>query len=157
MRKAEEMGVEIPKYLKPGAINPLSYAEQVQKRKMLWKKSDPSESKQESKVTVANSDTHTKKSDNNKDTSTAAVSKTSFNKWEATNFGNDVANEKFRRLMGIKAAAKPEAYKTDDAPGKDSEKIMGDLARNYEVARQQTHRNRGIGLGFSNSCDIMQV
>ena len=32
------MGVELPKYLKPGAVNPLSYAEQMQKRKALWAK-----------------------------------------------------------------------------------------------------------------------
>merc|ERR1719288_313504 len=38
VKKAREMGVEIPKYLKPGAVNPLSYAEQMQKRKALWSK-----------------------------------------------------------------------------------------------------------------------
>merc|ERR1711894_163492 len=38
MKKAREMGVELPKYLKPGAVNPLSYAEQMQKRKALWAK-----------------------------------------------------------------------------------------------------------------------
>ena len=31
------------------------------------------------------------------------------------------------------------------------DKIMNDLDRNYEAARQQTHRNRGIGLGFADS------
>lgn len=29
MKKAKEMGVEMPKYFKPGAVNPLSYAELV--------------------------------------------------------------------------------------------------------------------------------
>lgn len=29
MKKAEEMGVEIPKYFKPGGVQPVSYAEQV--------------------------------------------------------------------------------------------------------------------------------
>ena len=28
MRKVEEMGVEMPKYYRPGAVNPLNYAEQ---------------------------------------------------------------------------------------------------------------------------------
>ena len=31
VKKAEEMGVEIPKYFKPGGVQPVSYAEQVAK------------------------------------------------------------------------------------------------------------------------------
>ena len=31
-------GVEIPSYYTVGAINPVKYAEQVQKRKLLWSK-----------------------------------------------------------------------------------------------------------------------
>lgn len=31
-------GVEVPKYYNPAAVNPLKYAEQVQKRKLLWSK-----------------------------------------------------------------------------------------------------------------------
>merc|ERR550532_2812670 len=38
LRKAKEMGVEMPKYIKPGAVNPLNYASQIQKRKQLWAK-----------------------------------------------------------------------------------------------------------------------
>lgn len=140
LKKVEEMGVEMPKYYKAGAINPVSYAEQVQKRKMLWKKPGADED-EETKTAVA------AKVDNIPEPST---SKTSFNKWEATNFGDDKANEKFRRLMGIKSASRPEEFEDEEAPGKDSHKIMNDLEKNYEVARQQTHRNRGIGLGFSN-------
>merc|ERR1712154_627630 len=73
--------------------------------------------------------------------------------------GNDTTNEKFRRLMGIKSTGEPSAPKTDQSrpvPGKDHEKIMNDLDRNYEAARQQTHRNRGIGLGFSDSGSYTQ-
>eukprot|EP00088_Acartia_fossae_P052067 TRINITY_DN5864_c0_g1_i4.p1 TRINITY_DN5864_c0_g1~~TRINITY_DN5864_c0_g1_i4.p1 ORF type:complete len:487 (-),score=135.46 TRINITY_DN5864_c0_g1_i4:226-1686(-) len=155
-RKAEEMGVEIPKYLKPGAVNPLSYAEQVQKRKMLWKKSDPesgdkAKSSNEGDMSTPKAGNQSVGKSSNVGGSGAPSNATSFNKWEATNFGDDAANEKFRRLMGIKSAAKPEDFKEAEAPGKDSEKIMSDLQRNYDVARQQTHRNRGIGLGFSNS------
>ena len=37
-------GVEVPKYYNPAAVNPLKYAEQVQKRKLLWsKKTDEKE------------------------------------------------------------------------------------------------------------------
>ena len=35
-----------------------------------------------------------------------------------------------------------------DAPGRDAEKIMTDLEKNYEQARVQTHKARGVGLGF---------
>ena len=37
--KAQELtGVEIPKFYNPAAINPLKFAEQQQKRKLLWSK-----------------------------------------------------------------------------------------------------------------------
>lgn len=32
-------GIAVPKYYNPAAVNPLKYAEQVQKRKLLWSKS----------------------------------------------------------------------------------------------------------------------
>lgn len=31
-------GVTVPNYYNPAAVNPLKYAEQVQKRKLLWSK-----------------------------------------------------------------------------------------------------------------------
>ena len=38
--QAQELtGVAVPKYYNPAAVNPLKYAEQVQKRKLLWSKS----------------------------------------------------------------------------------------------------------------------
>ena len=33
-------GIALPKYYNPAAVNPLKYAEQVQKRKLLWQSSD---------------------------------------------------------------------------------------------------------------------
>ena len=37
--KAEELtGVAVPKFYNPAAINPLKFAEQQQKRKLLWSK-----------------------------------------------------------------------------------------------------------------------
>lgn len=37
--KAQEVtGVAVPKYYNPAAVNPMKYAEQVQKRKLLWGK-----------------------------------------------------------------------------------------------------------------------
>ena len=39
--QAQELtGVAVPKYYNPAAVNPLKYAEQVQKRKLLWSKSN---------------------------------------------------------------------------------------------------------------------
>ena len=37
-----------------------------------------------------------------------AADKISFNKWEASNLGNEAQTEKFRRLMGIKTSKAPE-------------------------------------------------
>ena len=145
LRKAKEMGVEMPKYIKPGAVNPLSYASQIQKRKQLWAKPaaaapSPAVEEESKEREVSN-------------TPAAAKQGGSYNNWESTNFGNDKVNEKFRRLMGIKGGADPP--KQSQAGGSQADqsynKIMNDLDRNYEAARQQTHRNRGIGLGFSDS------
>lgn len=43
--QAQELtGVAVPKFYNPTAVNPLKYAEQVQKRKLLWKKNKPESS-----------------------------------------------------------------------------------------------------------------
>ena len=139
MRKAKEMGVEMPKYMKPGAVNPLSYASQMQKRKQLWAKPNPEKTQQDTEVPEA--------------AAPATKPGGSYNNWESTNFGNDKVNEKFRRLMGIKGGGGDVGGGSSSAPEQNQSytKIMNDLDRNYEAARQQTHRNRGIGLGFSDS------
>jgi hypothetical protein len=60
----------------------------MQKRKMLWKKPEKpggeAAPQEEAKPVEA---------------AKPAKPAVSFNKWEATNFGSDEANEKFRRLM----------------------------------------------------------
>jgi hypothetical protein len=83
----------------------------------------------------------------------------SWNKWETTNFGDEGKNEKFRKLMGIKAtpAVQPSAApaSTSSVPGPDQQvgqgagqltlsqhRIQSDLESQYEVGRQQTHRNK---------------
>lgn len=43
-------GVEVPKYYNPAAVNPLKYAEQVQKRKLLWSKKTEEKNKNVSTV-----------------------------------------------------------------------------------------------------------
>lgn len=155
VKKAKEMGVEMPKYFKPGAVNPLSYAEQVQKRKLMWSKPAGAGG-----GGVGQGVAGAGGAGGGLDVAAGQASqaprqqpqpggkKTSFNNWEATNFGDETANEKFRRLMGIKSA--PAEAANGPAPHANQDKIKEDLEKNYEVARQQTHRNRGLGLGFSN-------
>ena len=142
LRKAKELGVEIPRYIKPGSVNPLSYAEQMQKRKQLWAKpaaSAPAEEKPAEAKAEVTTPTPVP----------GAKPGGSYNNWESTNFGNDKVNEKFRRLMGIKGDAKPAPSSEPSSEQKSYSKIMHDLDINYEAARQQTHRNRGMGMGFS--------
>ncbi|UYV67103.1 RSRC2 [Cordylochernes scorpioides] len=117
------MGVTLPKYYNPTAINPFKYAEQIQKRKQLWQNTtDP-------------------KVDQNK----TAV-------WSHTTFSQDKdgsKSAKFKKLMGIKEddpaiPPPPEVRST-----KDNEKIFKDLDRQYEMARISTHTHRGVGLGYA--------
>lgn len=152
MKQAEQMGVAIPKYYKPGTFNPLSYAEQMQKRKLMWKKPEGAENpaaaapEEKKDIAAPSRSAEMGPSTQPQSASKQPEQKMSFNKWEATNFGDSEANEKFRRLMGIRTAPKPEEVK--DAPQQNSIKIMNDLEKNYEQARLQTHRSRGVGLGF---------
>ncbi|XP_058790269.1 arginine/serine-rich coiled-coil protein 2 isoform X2 [Phymastichus coffea] len=105
------------------------YAEQIQKRKLLW----------------AN-----KKTDDTK-TPTAAVS--TANTWVGTTFTHDQDGKvtaKFKRLMGIK-----EDTPTPITPGtkpdilKKQEEMFHNMEHQYEVARATTHTQRGVGLGYS--------
>merc|ERR1712241_574729 len=128
---------------KPGAVNPLSYAEQMQKRKQLWAKPAASAPAEEKPVEAIAEVTPS--------SVPPAKSGGSYNNWESTNFGNDKVNEKFRRLMGIKGDSKPAPSSEQTSEQRSYSKIMHDLDVNYEAARQQTHRNRGMGMGFSES------
>ena len=40
----------VPKYYNPAAVNPLKYAEQVQKRKLLWSKNKQDDKEKEKEV-----------------------------------------------------------------------------------------------------------
>ncbi|KAH9518660.1 Arginine/serine-rich coiled-coil protein 2 [Bulinus truncatus] len=71
-RLPEKTGVEIPKYYNPAAINPVKYAEQVQKRKLLWSKTKEKEVNSQWHATTLSSE------------------------------HDDRSKEKFRKLMGIK-------------------------------------------------------
>ncbi|XP_033329470.1 uncharacterized protein LOC117222083 [Megalopta genalis] len=105
------------------------YAEQIQKRKLLWaNKSKQDEGK----------------------TSTAA---STANTWVGTTFTHDQDGKvtaKFKRLMGIKddlpttttTGAKPDILKKQ-------EEMFNNMEQQYEVARATTHTQRGVGLGYA--------
>lgn len=146
MEKVKEAtGVEVPKYYNPAVINPLKYAEQVKKRKMLWAKPGAASSGEEEKTPVSEAP---KAESNPSISSSSAAPKQSFNKWEATNFGNNQANEKFRRLMGIKAPSAATSEKTS------TESLFSAQEQQYEKARAITHTQRGLGLGFASGSMI---
>jgi len=111
-------GVEIPKFYNPAAINPVKYAEQVQKRKLLWSK-------------TKDKDVDTK-----------------WNATSLSSDSDDKSKEKFRKLMGIhgKVAEKLEDAEVN-VDTKQKELFEG-LDREYQLARMSTHTHRGIGLGF---------
>lgn len=120
-------GIELPKYYNPAAMNPARYADQIQKRRLLWQK---------------------------KDTPTEQVKPGTTGKvWEQTTFAQDndgkVAS-KFKRLMGIKDND-PNPTTTKEG-GKDimkkQEELFSSMEQQYEVARTATHTMRGVGLGF---------
>lgn len=128
-KKATE-SVPLPSYYNPGVVNPVRYADQVQKRKLLW---------------------------GNKTAESKEVS-TNISKWEQAKFSQDKDGKmasKFLRLMGVKDGHKP-APADEAKPGpsgtgdsiKKQEELFSTMEQQYEVARQVTHTMRGVGLGF---------
>ncbi|XP_054728647.1 arginine/serine-rich coiled-coil protein 2 isoform X2 [Anastrepha obliqua] len=120
--------IQLPSYYNPNVINPNKYAEQVQKRKLLWgaKKSEDTAAKWGSAQFSQDTD-------------------------------GKVAS-KFMRLMGIKGSApakgegqeaEPKAIPTAAPDVKTREVMFTNMEQQYEVARQATHTMRGVGLGFS--------
>ncbi|XP_012156450.1 arginine/serine-rich coiled-coil protein 2 isoform X2 [Ceratitis capitata] len=125
---SEPAVIHLPSYYNPNVINPNKYAEQVQKRKLLWgaKKVEDTAAKWGNAQFSQDSD-------------------------------GKVAS-KFMRLMGIKGAAQPksdgEEVEQKATPSvapdvKTREVMFSNMEQQYEVARQATHTMRGVGLGFS--------
>lgn len=133
-KKAQELtGVEVPKYYNPAAVNPIKYAEQVQKRKLLWSK------KPEEKDKTKNEQMETQW-------------KSAF----ASSDDNKTAS-KFRKLMGMKEGESsvsvedlPEEFQklTEEQKRKQAE-LFQRLDQEYQFARMTTHTQRGVGLGFA--------
>lgn len=143
--KAQELtGVAVPKYYNPAAVNPLKYAEQVQKRKLLWSK------KTEDNPAVPGT------SSLPEDPQPSAQPKSSNNPekvWNATKFNEHDTDEKFRKLMGIREHRSEggdlqEVEKLTEEQRRRQEELFSQLDREYAFARMATHTHRGIGLGF---------
>ncbi|RMC05785.1 hypothetical protein DUI87_17328 [Hirundo rustica rustica] len=152
-----ETGIAVPSYYNPAAVNPMKFAEQEKKRKMLW------QGKKEG-VTLAfltfmnlfgNVFAQFKDADECYFQLSYLLDKSqSAEIWEKLNFGNKDQNVKFRKLMGIKSedeagcsSVDEESYKTL----KQQEEVFRNLDAQYEMARSQTHTQRGMGLGFTSS------
>jgi len=100
----------------------MKYAEQVQKRKLLWGKKD----KEEPKTSCLDT-------------------------WKGATFDNDSKSEKFRKLMGLKGdagAEQGESSTSSDVKEK-QEELYKNLERQYELSRMQTHTGNRIGFGSS--------
>ncbi|XP_063820518.1 arginine/serine-rich coiled-coil protein 2 isoform X2 [Pseudophryne corroboree] len=125
-----ETGISVPSYYNPAAVNPMRFAEQEKKRKMLWQGKKEGDKSQSAEI------------------------------WEKLNFGNKDQNVKFRKLMGIKneeeagtSAVDAESFRTL----KQQEEVFRNLDAQYEMARSQTHTQRGMGLGFTSSMRGMDM
>ncbi|XP_031164843.1 arginine/serine-rich coiled-coil protein 2 isoform X1 [Sander lucioperca] len=120
-----ETGIAVPSYYNPSAVNPMKFADQEKKRKMLWQGKKEGDKSQTAEL------------------------------WEKLNFGNKNQNVKFRKLMGIKGEDEVEAAKPLNDEGlktlQKQEEMFRNLDVQYEMARSQTHTQRGMGLGFSSS------
>ncbi|ESO91622.1 hypothetical protein LOTGIDRAFT_233404 [Lottia gigantea] len=120
-QKAQEMtGVAVPKYYNPAAVNPLKYAEQVQKRKLLW-------SKKEKKEEIPDQ-----------------WQGTAFKADQDGKMG-----AKFRKLMGMGEDASIADEDLTEEQRLKREELFARLDKDYEFARMSTHTHRGVGLGFA--------
>ncbi|KAG7480987.1 hypothetical protein MATL_G00062050 [Megalops atlanticus] len=120
-----ETGIAVPSYYNPSAVNPMKFAEQEKKRKMLWQGKKEGDKSQTAEL------------------------------WEKLNFGNKDQNVKFRKLMGIKGEEDGGAAGVINEEGlktlQQQEEMFRNLDVQYEMARSQTHTQRGMGLGFSSA------
>merc|ERR1719494_273531 len=68
----------------------------------------------------------------------------SFNKWEGADMGSIAQTEKFRRLMGIKAAPKPQ--EVSSTWGRDDKKMFRELEQGFEKARETHFGGRSFNM-----------
>jgi hypothetical protein len=140
-QKAQELtGVAVPSYYNPAAVNPLKYAEQLKKRKLLWSKAGKETAEKEKET----------------DTKTAQ----SVAQWTGSSFAADSDGKmaaKFCKLMGIKEQDKTlladnvDLSKLTEEQRRRQEELFEQLDKEYAFARMTTHTRRGVGLGFGSS------
>ncbi|XP_075542620.1 uncharacterized protein LOC142576390 isoform X1 [Dermacentor variabilis] len=149
----------LPSYYNPTAVSAVKYTEQMQKRKLLWKKPQQEEVAAEteapkippgriSKAPSSKSGACNRDAEPQPNSTCAKV-------WEKMTFAQDDDGKmtaKFRKLMGIRGEPPPPTDKPDPAVNpllKQQEKLFHDLDQQYEAARVSTHTHRGVGLGYS--------
>lgn len=131
--------ITLPNYYNSNVINPNKYAEQMQKRKLLW---------------------------GSKKTDESTVCK--WEKAQFSEDTDGKVASKFLRLMGIKNSSNSQGTMPQDSASdgkeknntstsaensidkdiKSREKMFSSMEQQYEVARMTTHTMRGVGLGF---------
>ena len=111
--------MKVPTFYNPHVVNPLTYAEQERKRKLLWSKPKDTDV-----------------------TSTTIVGKAIV---ESQDEKNAI---KFRKLMGIKDEVLVNSNATTNDLNKMQNKTFDALDKEYQFARMATHTHRGMGLGF---------
>lgn len=131
-------GLSIPSYYNPAGVNPLKYAQQMQKRKLIWgnkkPEGEPSTEKKEEETVVSDKDNAGSES-----------------VWKNTTFTQDQDGKltaKFKRLMGIKDAGEGGSSEKNSEIIQKQEEMFSSMEKQYEVARVSTHTHRGLGLGF---------
>lgn len=130
-KKTEELtGVKVPSFYSTTAINPLAYAEQQKKRKLLWSKPKESE----------------------KITTTGIVGRAIVD-------GQDEKTaEKFRKLMGIKTIDSSQTVEQSvDQIQQMQKEAFEQMDKEYQLARMTTHTHRGMGLGFASTTNTQPL
>lgn len=142
-------GIELPSYYNPAAVNPTKYAEQIQKRRLLWGNKDKQLNNATATPKPAEAVAPAPSS-----TATAASGGTI---WQGAKFGDQDGKmtAKFQRLMGIKQPSSEQPTSSSGPPAaekseliKKQEEMFSSMESQYEVARLATHTHRGVGLGF---------
>ncbi|XP_030378993.1 arginine/serine-rich coiled-coil protein 2 isoform X2 [Scaptodrosophila lebanonensis] len=146
------VSIQLPSYYNPGIINVNRYAEQQQKRKLLWgsKKTDDSANKwnhahfsQDSDGKVASKFMRLmgikNAGSNNTNNSTSASNETEV----------PAATDKIESsVSGGGAGGSGGSNGSVPADVKLRERMFSTMEQQYEVARAATHTMRGVGLGF---------
>ncbi|CAF3579236.1 unnamed protein product [Rotaria sp. Silwood1] len=114
----ELTGISIPKIYNTGAVNPLQYAQQQRKRKLLWSKTNDKTST--SKVGAAITD--------GQDEKTAEKFRKLLGMKTGSNTNNDITET--------------------NAINQQQQNTFDSLDKEYQTARITTHLRRGVGLGF---------